>query len=57
MYFDLRHSFARIFLDDGGSMNDLQKILGIRSIDTAREIYGYQPSKNLSLKSPFEDAI
>lgn len=55
MYFDLRHSFARNYLEDGGTMSDLQKILGIRSIDTAREIYGYQPSKNLSLKSPFED--
>lgn len=54
MYFDLRHSFARNYLEDGGSMSDLQKILGIRSIDTAREIYGYQPSKNLNLKSPFE---
>ena len=57
MYFDLRHSYARNFLEDGGSMSDLQKILGIRSIDTAREIYGYQPSKNLSLKSPFEDEV
>ena len=55
MYFDLRHSFARNYLEDGGTMTDLQKILGIRSTDTAREVYGYQPSKNLNLKSPFED--
>lgn len=55
MYFDLRHSFARNYLDDGGTMADLQKILGIRSIDTAREIYGYQPSNKFNVKSPFED--
>lgn len=55
MYFDLRHSFARNYLDDGGSMADLQKILGIRSIETAREIYGYEPDKKLTVKSPFED--
>jgi site-specific recombinase XerD len=55
MYFDLRHSFARNFLDDGGTMADLQKILGIRNIETAREVYGYQPSNKLTAKSPFED--
>lgn len=57
MYFDLRHSFARNYLEAGGKMKELQYILGIRSIDTAREIYGYHPKSNLTLKSPFEIGV
>ena len=57
MYFDLRHSFARNYLEAGGAMKELQRILGIRSIDTAREIYGYHAKKNLTLKSPFEVGV
>jgi integrase len=54
MYFDLRHSYAKNHLDKGGSMKELQRILGIHSMETAREIYGHFQKSKLSHKSPVE---
>jgi site-specific recombinase XerD len=37
----LRHSYARLFLESGGSLDQLQWSLGHRSIQTTEHVYGH----------------
>jgi len=38
--FDIRHSFAKTYLENGGDIRKLQIKLGHRSVDTTRQLYG-----------------
>jgi integrase len=50
---DLRHSFARRFLTDGGDVRELRRILGHRSVHTTIELYDDFGAKRLESFSTF----
>jgi len=54
MYFDLRHSFAHNFMQNGGSLEKLREMLGLRSQQTLEVVYTKRPVTRTEVSSPYE---
>ena len=53
-YFDLRHSFAYLFLSNGGEIKKLQRIMGHANLNITKDMYGMYRGKEIISFSPFE---
>ena len=51
---DLRHSFAYNFLKQGGSMYQLQAILGHKNISMTIDLYGHLKASDIENPSPYD---